>query len=93
MDILAAMKKSHPKRKRPAVLVRFYADDLARLNAVCAQACTPRENYCRRVIMLAVNEANLTLLPAGAKRPGTLTVGPDGRRITKPGHRPPLRTR
>lgn len=64
MDIMASMKKSHPKRKRPAVLVRFYADDLARLNAVCAQACTPRENYCRRVIMASVNAAAIPLVKA-----------------------------
>jgi hypothetical protein len=46
------MKKT--KKKRPGVLVRFYADDLARLNQVCAAQCTPRENYCRRVIMTRV---------------------------------------
>lgn len=43
------------KKKRPAVLVRFYADDLARLSRVAAEQCTPRENYCRRAILERMN--------------------------------------
>jgi hypothetical protein len=49
------MKKNTPKRKRPAVLVRFYPEDLARLNEVCQAACTPRENYIRRVVLLSID--------------------------------------
>jgi len=59
MDILRYMQKPSPKRKRPGVLVRFYPDDLAALNVVCSDACTPRENYIRRVTMLAVRAAHL----------------------------------
>ncbi len=50
------MKKSKPlNRKRPGVLLRFYPTDLARLNEVCAAACTPRENYIRRAVLERVN--------------------------------------
>lgn len=45
------MKKSPKPRKRPSVLVRFYADDLQRLNLYCATACTPRENFIRRCVL------------------------------------------
>lgn len=46
--------KPKPQRKRPAVLVRFYPTDLARLNKACADACTPRENFIRRVVLAAL---------------------------------------
>jgi hypothetical protein len=46
------MKHPKPKRpKRPAVLVRFYASDLAALNQACADDCTPRENLIRRLVL------------------------------------------
>lgn len=53
MDILRGMKKK-PK-KRPGVLVRFYASDLSDLNRVCAERCTPRENYIRRCVLAQVS--------------------------------------
>lgn len=56
------MKKKPPQRKRPAVLVRFYADDIAALNKYCADACTPRENYIRRCVL-----ADLSRMNAGRK--------------------------
>lgn len=58
------MKKSKPKR-RPGVLVRMYPQDILELNKVCADACTPRENFCRRAIMEAVRTT--ALLAKGAK--------------------------
>lgn len=51
------MAKKLPRKKRPGVLVRLYPDDLARLSKVCADQCTPRENYCRRAILAAVDQA------------------------------------
>jgi hypothetical protein len=50
----SGMKNAPPKRKRPAVLVRFYPTDLARLSKVCADQCTPRENYIRRAVLAVV---------------------------------------
>lgn len=50
-----SMAKTKSKRKRPAVLVRFYPDDLARLSRVCAERCTPRENYIRRCVLAQVS--------------------------------------
>lgn len=37
--------------RRPAVLVRFYPTDLAELNKRCADSCTPRENFIRRLVL------------------------------------------
>lgn len=42
------------KKKRPGMMVRFYPTDLARLSKVCADACTPRENYVRRCVLAQV---------------------------------------
>lgn len=53
------MKKT--RSKRPGVLVRMYPEDIKNLNLVCAERCTPRENYCRRAILNQV-EADLMLL-------------------------------
>lgn len=49
MDILPPMKKT--KTKRPAILVRMYAEDIKRLSETTARRCTPRENYCRQAIL------------------------------------------
>ncbi len=58
------MKRSKPpNRKRPGVLVRFYPTDLARLNAHCADACTPRENFIRRCVLHALDLAALGQSP------------------------------
>lgn len=46
--------KAKPK-KRPGVLVRMYPQDIANLNRVCAERCTPRENYMRRCVLAQVN--------------------------------------
>jgi hypothetical protein len=48
------------KRKRstrPAVLIRFYGDDLKRLSRAAARACTPREAYARRAILEQLDKA------------------------------------
>jgi hypothetical protein len=42
--------KKRPKA-RPAILVRMYAQDIRDLSMVCADQCTPRENYARRCIL------------------------------------------
>lgn len=51
------MKKA--KVRRPGFLLRMYKDDLARLSKVCADQCTPRENYARRAVLqqLEIDEA------------------------------------
>ncbi len=50
------MKRSKPlKRKRPAVLVRFYPTDIARLNRACGERQTPRESYIRRCVLAQVS--------------------------------------
>lgn len=55
-DILGPMIKRRPNRKRPAVLVRFYPTDLQLLNQFCADACTPRENLIRRIVLTFLAE-------------------------------------
>lgn len=60
--------KKRRSPKRPAVLIRFYATDLAALNMIVARACTPRENYCRRAIMDKVRVDQIILQ---GKRPST----------------------
>lgn len=54
MDIVQVMKQTKRPKRRPAVLVRFYDSDLARLNEHCAKACTPRENFIRRCTLEAI---------------------------------------
>lgn len=54
------MKHPTPKRKRPAVLVRFYPDDLTTLNRHCADTCQPRENFIRRCVLAALTPAAKT---------------------------------
>jgi len=71
------MKKSKPlNRKRPGVLVRFYPTDLARLNEVCAAACTPRENYIRRAVLAKANADLAVLRTAWSPSPPTVNAGP-----------------
>jgi len=60
------MKRKKPA-KRPAVLVRFYPTDLAALNKACADACTPRENFIRRVVLAALART-ITADAAGRSR-------------------------
>lgn len=47
-----------PRRKRPGVLVRFYPTDLENLNRFCADSCTPRENFIRRLVLTSLRERN-----------------------------------
>lgn len=66
------MKTTRKHKRRPAVLVRFYATDLTNLNQVCADACTPRENFIRRAVL---EKVRLAMAPtahglASAKRRG-----------------------
>lgn len=52
-------------KKRPGILVRFYPSDMAALNKHCADACTPRENFIRRVVLAAIVPATPTTLKKG----------------------------
>jgi len=49
------------KRKRPAVLIRFYESDLAELSQACAKRCTPRENFVRRLVLDELRRIRLGL--------------------------------
>lgn len=63
------MKRSKPlRRKRPGVLVRFYPTDLAALNKHCADACTPRENFIRRIVLEALRRNDYPPLEAPSTR-------------------------
>lgn len=52
------MQVEKPRRKRPGVLVRFYPTDLENLNRFCADSCTPRENFIRRLVLTSLRERN-----------------------------------
>jgi hypothetical protein len=62
------MKKSPSKRKRPAVLVRFYPEDIAIVNAACQEAGVPRENFIRRAVLSTIvrEDARRMLESSGA---------------------------
>lgn len=50
------------QKKRPAILIRLYPEDIVLLNLVTSNACTPRENYARRAIMqqVRIDHAKMT---------------------------------
>lgn len=52
--------KSKIKKRRPGLLLRMYPNDLAELSRLCAEQCTPRENYCRRAILAKMEEDKKT---------------------------------
>lgn len=55
MDIHATIPRMKKKpKKRPGILIRMYSEDITNLNRVCAERCTPRENYARRAILAQV---------------------------------------
>lgn len=53
------------KKSRPGILVRMPLEELHQVNRAAATECCPRENWCRRVIMKAVDQA----LPKTTRRP------------------------
>lgn len=54
MSVRSKKQVKAKKKKRPGMMVRFYPTDLARLSKVCADQCTPRENYVRRTVLAQV---------------------------------------
>jgi len=57
------------KKSRPGILVRMYPSDIANLNLVCADRCTPRENYARRCILAQVSSDLLSLRTKKGAKP------------------------
>lgn len=79
------MKKT--TKRRPGILIRLYSEDISKINRVCGELCTPRENYCRRAIMQAVDLSMLSMANAmdvaEAEKPQKIEV--KAKRIRKTG--------
>lgn len=57
-------------KKRPGILLRMYPQDITNLNAVCAERCTPRENYARRAVLAQV-DADMASIAAAKEQAAT----------------------
>lgn len=67
------MKTRTKGKRRPAILVRFYPQDMELLNSHCQRACTPRENFIRRSVLASIRAAAIGL-PAMPVDPEQMTL-------------------
>lgn len=51
---ISSRKPTRNKDRRPAVLVRFYPEDMQLVNAEAGRLCTPRESFIRRCVLKVI---------------------------------------